>query len=198
MKIRPFIKAVAVVLATSMIAVSCYTVQPTGKKKRKTSQATATSQRLHATIFDFVQEAMYAYPHLATQMGMHVYELPSGGTIRLDRELPNYSEDLVDARVDALTGYLERLDKKVPVKLLSVNDRADRRVLVNTIKLELDRLRTRKVHTSNPLVHVSALADAIYYPLVLEYAPEKERIADILGRMNLIPSYVDRAIRLLE
>jgi len=50
----------------------------------------------------------------------------------------------------------------------------------------------------NPIVHVAALSESVYYPLVVEYGPEAERLADIMGRMHWIPSYVDRAIRMVK
>jgi len=201
MRIGRLALAMALIVVTALITASCYTIQgPTKKKKQEKvdSNAAAVSTELHSLIVEYVEEAMYTYPQVATRTGMHVYALPNGEKVDLDRELPNFSDAVVDARVEALEAYLERLTKKVPKEALSLNDTVDRRVLKDAIELELNQLTVQKVHMRNPVVHVAALSEAVYYPLVVEYAPETERLGDILGRMHWIPSYVDRAIRMLE
>jgi chemotaxis protein histidine kinase CheA len=190
----------ALLVLICLLLGSCYTIQaPAGKKKKKKAESqAAVSKELQALIVDYVEEAMYTYPQVATRVGMHVYTLPSGEKIDLDRELPNYSDAVVDARIEALEAYLERLDKKVPKDALSLNYLADRRLLKDAIRSELYQLSVLKAHTRNPTVHVAALAEAVYYPLVVEYAPEAERLGDVMGRMHWIPSYVDRAIRMVK
>ena len=201
MKVGRQALAMALIVVAALLAASCYTIQAPSKKKKKAkidSNAAAVSIELHAMIVEYVEEAMYTYPHVATRSGMHVYALPSGEKVDLDRELPNFSDAVVDARVQALEAYLERLKKKVPKEALSLNDSVDRRIIKDAIELELHQLTVQKVHERNPIVHVAALSEAVYYPLVVEYAPEAERLGDIMGRMHWIPSYVDRAIRMLK
>jgi len=197
MRYRQSHRRVTLLIATALIAVSCYTMQSTRKVKKVTRSEGATKE-LHAAVFDFVQESLFSYPQIATRVGVHTHQLPSGETMDLDRELPNYSEDVVESRIAALRGYLERLDAKAPAASLARNDKADRALMVAAIEQEIDLLDRRKVHTVNPLVHATALAEAIYYPIALEYAPAPERAADVLGRMHWVPSFVDRAMRVLE
>ncbi|MFO8073064.1 MAG: DUF885 family protein [Polyangia bacterium] len=180
-------------LAVSLLASACYTLEA-GKKKEE-SAARQASTELHGAIYDYVEQTLYTYPERATLAGMHVYELPNGEKVSLDRELPNYSADLVAARVEKLESYLERLDAKAPAAALSPNDRADRKLLVDGITAELHLFRELEAHTDNPLIHVLSLARAIHGPLALEYASEEKRLSDLLGRLNWVPSYVERTIK---
>ena len=179
----------------SLLVSSCYTMQTTTVKK--VTQAEYATKVLHRAIFDYVEESLYIYPQQATRMGMHIRKLPSTEVIRLDRELPNFSESLVLARLETLRKIKERLDQKAPIDVLSLNDRADRKLFMDAIDFEILRMEEQKVYTNDPLVHVGALAEAMYYPIILEYAPEETRLSDVLGRMHWIPSFVDRAMHLL-
>lgn len=184
-------------IASAALAISCYTLKlPT--KKQKDPGMPGASKALQTVIFDYVQDTLYTFPHVATRVGMHVHELPRGEKIDLDRELPNFSDELISARIETLEKYLKKLDRKAPAAALSENDKADRQLLVDAIRLELFQFADLKAHTRNPLVHVVALNEAIYYPLVVEYAPEQDRMADVLGRLHMLPAYVDRTIRMLE
>ncbi len=186
-------RSVPLALAASLLASACYTLK--AEKGKKESASRQASTELHGTIYDYVEETLYTYPERATLAGMHVYELPNGEKVGLDRELPNYSAELVAARVEKLESYLERLDAKAPAAALSANDRADRKLLVDGIEAELQLFRELESHTDNPLVHVLSLARAIHGPLALEYASEEKRLSDLLGRLNWIPAYVERAIK---
>jgi chemotaxis protein histidine kinase CheA len=189
--------AVAVALAAALA--SCYTLPGAPKKKQSDLAATAAaSAALHEAIYEFVQGTLYTHPHVATRVGMHTYRLPKGEEVDLDRELPNYSTDLIDARVETLEALLERVERKIPEAALSPNDLADRRLLAAAIRAELYDWKQLELHRRDPLLHARALAEALYYPLIVPYAPEEERIADVLGRLHWAPAYLERAARMIE
>ena len=183
--------------AAALVLVSCYTVRVAEKTERLSATESA-SKVLHETIFEYTQETLYTFPNLATRAGVHRHKLPNGEIVRLDRELPNFSEDVVAARTDAIKAYLERLDRKARVQALSPNDRADRRLVVDAMKAELALWEDRQEHTSNPLFHATALAESLYYPLVVDYAPERDRLDDVVARLQWVPSFVDRAMRMTK
>jgi hypothetical protein len=184
-------------LVAALALTSCYTVR-VSYEKEKVSKTDSAARVLHETIFEYTQETFYAFPQIATRAGVHRHKLANGEVVRLDRELPNFSEEVIAARVDALKAYLERLDQGARPEALSPNDRADRRLVVDAMKAELAVWEDREEHTSNPLLHAAALAESLYYPLAIDYAPEKERLADVLGRLQWVPSFVDRAVRMTK
>ncbi len=184
--------------AVTAAVVSCYTLPSARKKKVDFAATAAASAELHDVIYGFVQETLYTYPHLATRAGMHTYRLPSGEDADLDRELPNYSTDLVDARIESLEATMERLENKVPEAALSPNDLSDRHLLIAAARLELLDWKDLEIHRRDPLLHARSLAEALYYPLVVAYAPEEERLADVLGRLHWAPAYLERAARMIE
>ena len=96
-------------LAAALFLVSCYTVRVAEKKERLSATESA-SKVLHEVIFEYTQQTLYTFPHLATRTGVHRHQLQNGEIIRLDRELPNFSEDIVAARTDSIKAYLEKLD----------------------------------------------------------------------------------------
>jgi hypothetical protein len=198
MKPATWLRLSFAVVLTAAVA-SCYTL-PNAPKKKKTdvTAAAEASAALHEVIYEFVQETLYTYPHLATRAGMHTYTLPKGEEVDLDRELPNYSADLVEARIESLEAFLGRVEKKAPPAALSPNDLADRRLLVAAIRLELLDWKELQIHRRDPLLHARSLAEALYYPLVIGYAPEEERLADVLGRLHWVPAYVERAARVID
>ena len=98
------------VLLAASIAVSCYTLRVMDDKE-KLSRAESATKHLHAIAFQYAQETFYAYPQVATRVGVHRHKLANDEVVRLDRELPNFSEDLVAARVESLNAFLARLDK---------------------------------------------------------------------------------------
>ena len=169
------------ILAAALAATACYTVRVMDRKERLSATESATKE-LRAIVFEYTQEMFYAFPHVATRLGVHRHKLPNDEVVRLDRELPNFSEEVVAARVEAVGSYLIRLDRKVPIVALSLNDRADRRLVEDAMKAELAMWEDRQEHTQNPLFHAAALAESLYYPLVVDYAPEKDRLSDVLAR----------------
>jgi uncharacterized protein (DUF885 family) len=188
---------VVLIVFAAAAAFSCYML-PRSKSGQKAPLSAVAARELRQIITSSVSEAMFNYPHVATRSGLHVYKTPSGESVNLDRELPNFSDEVVEARVETLNGYLKRLDEKVPENVLSLQDKADRRMLADAIRLELFELHDLRAHATNPLFHMSALAEALYYPTVVAYAPEDVRLADVLGRMDLVPAYVERMTRMLE
>ena len=142
---------------------ACYTISPS-KNKETVKASAAASKELQSIIFDYVGETLYAYPQAATRLGMRSHELPNGEKVLLDRELPNFSEDIVEARVDSLRGYLERLDAKVPASSLSADDLADRRLLEDALKTETFFFDEENLHKSCPMLHAGALYEAGLLP----------------------------------
>ncbi|HUT78703.1 MAG TPA: hypothetical protein VM285_13495, partial [Polyangia bacterium] len=123
MKPATWLRLSFAVALTAAVA-SCYTLPSAQKKKVDIAATAAASAALHEVIYEFVQETLYTYPHLATRAGMHTYKLPKGEEVDLDRELPNYSPDLVEARVESLETFLGRVEREVPEAALSPNDSA--------------------------------------------------------------------------
>ena len=52
---------------------------------------------------------------------------------------------------------------------------------------------TIQSYRHNPTVYVELIGNALFNPLVLEYAPKPERMRDIIARTQKIPAFLDQA-----
>ncbi|MDJ0763399.1 MAG: DUF885 family protein [Myxococcota bacterium] len=200
MKIQKKIGFMALLGLVSLAVPSCHMLsrpKPSSDEIPKAVSEKAASF-LKETIDAYVGDTLYTYPHLATKVGYDIHRLPRGGKIDLGRELPNFCEEVMTARVDKLKSYLKDLEENVPAKALSPRNQADNALLRDSIRQELFQLTVLEAPSTNILFHVSALAEAIYYPLLGTYASRTDQLGDLFGRLQWVPAFVDRTIRVVK
>ncbi|HKB08863.1 MAG TPA: DUF885 domain-containing protein, partial [Candidatus Polarisedimenticolia bacterium] len=93
---------------------------------------------------------------------------------------------------------LDRLDREFPAGSLSEQEAIDRDIIAAQCRLALlDLEKVRSIET-NPTAAVESIGTALFFPVVFEYAPPKERGADVVARLEKVPVFVDRAIAALR
>jgi uncharacterized protein (DUF885 family) len=136
---------------------------------------------------DFVYGSLALSPVSATQAGYHEH-----GGVRLDERLDDFSPSGIEAQRKFYAGFHDRLAAIDP-QSLPAEDRADYQIIQNAVDLtELD-LRQIQGYRHNPTIYVELVGNALFNPLVLEYAPLDVRYGDIIHRLSRIPELMEQA-----
>ncbi|HXH28484.1 MAG TPA: DUF885 domain-containing protein, partial [Candidatus Polarisedimenticolia bacterium] len=147
----------------------------------------------------FTHHAIALSPSFATLAGLHQYRDPdTGQSVDLDTELDDFSSQAIDTRIRFYQKSLDTLEHDFPARLLDEQERIDRSMLVSQCRLGLlDLTGIRSIET-NPTVAVEAIGTALFFPVVLEYAPPARRGADVVARLRALPRFVEQAIDAME
>lgn len=136
---------------------------------------------------EFVHTSLALQPSTATGQGYH----ESHGVI-LDEQIEDFSlAGLERARkfYRLILGRATHLaEKKTALEL-----KADLEVIRLSCQynlLDLDRIQS---YRHNPTGYVEIIGNAIYQPLILNYAPESKRLAQIIKRIEKIPGFLETA-----
>lgn len=119
-------------------------------------------------------------PELATSLGEH----------RFDDRLNDYTLAGVQASVQFERESLERL-QSIDVRKLSSVNRIDYQVLRSQIESSLFQLENLKEHEWNPQRY--NFGQSIYLLTAREFAPLKERLRSVRGRLKSIPAVLEAA-----
>lgn len=144
---------------------------------------------VHALAGNFVYTYLALNPSVATSQGYHVHH-----GLQLDELLEDYTRSGV-----------ERARAFYQQSLSDVN-RARGGQLTPEMNADLDLIRLQcqwglldldkiQAYRHNPTSYVEALGNAIYSPLILNYAPESKRMAQITARIEKIPAFLETAKR---
>jgi len=136
---------------------------------------------------DFVFGSLALSPAGATQVGYHQHKGES-----LDSALDDYSAAGIERQREFYTDFSNRLAKWNAASL-NAEQRADLQIMTDQIalgRLELDRIQN---YRHNPTVYVELIGNALFNPLVLEYAPKPQRMRHIIARMGRIPVLLEQA-----
>ena len=127
-------------------------------------------------------------------------EALQGGTeVALAGALPDFSPDAVASKTQRAQAVRDKFrappesdegfehDKLPPAlwtEFGTVLNRAERTIF---------RFETEKAHQTNPLMYMEELGNALYAPLVLDYASAGERFAAIVERLEAAPDFIAAA-----
>lgn len=135
----------------------------------------------------FVYGSLALDPAGATSQGYHKHN----GT-NLDELWADYSPSGI-ARMRAFFDQaLQDADRLANAQLLP-ELRGDVEVVqlaAEAAKLDIDRIQTFR---HNPTMYVEDIGNGLYSPFILNYAPEAKRFADITGRIERIPAFLETA-----
>lgn len=156
--------------------------------------AIASCSKPHGSVFDslteeFVYGSLALSPVNATQSGYHRHK-----GVNLDEMLDDYSERGIGDQRQFLTGFRERLNK-LDAAGLEPEQWADLEIISDQIALGLLELDSIQNYRHNPTFYVELIGNALFNPLVLEYAPKPQRIRAIIARLGKIPALLDQARR---
>src|SRR5262249_34954856 len=138
---------------------------------------------------EFVFGTLALSPVSATQTGYHQHK-----GVRLDEALDDYSPEGIARQRQFYSEFSDRL-AKWDKSALNPEQRADLQIMSDQTAaalLELDKIQS---YRHNPTVYVELAGNALFNPLVLEYAPLPDRMRHIIARMQKIPALVEQAKR---
>jgi len=136
---------------------------------------------------EFTRGVLALSPVTATQAGYHEHN-----GMKLDEAIDDFSAAGLDAQ--------RRFYKDVQSRLASLNassldreQQADLQILRNNVGVSLLELDTIQSYHHNPTVYVELVGNALFAPLVLNYAAPDVRFQHIIKRLEKIPALVDQA-----
>jgi uncharacterized protein (DUF885 family) len=136
---------------------------------------------------EFVYGTLALSPVSATQSGYHQHK-----GVSLDEALDDFSEQGIRAQRQFYTDFRGRLDKWNRAGL-SLEQGADFEIVSDQIAAGLLELDSIQNYRHNPTVYVELIGNALFNPLVLEYAPKPQRIRHIIARLGKIPALLNQA-----
>jgi uncharacterized protein (DUF885 family) len=154
----------------------------------------ASSAKFAAMCEDFIHETLALSPAGASQAGYHFHVDPkTGKKIALDALLDDVSPAGIAEQRRLYAAWRERFQTETPMASLGPEDAADWRLIDDQIALNLleyDRIQTYK---HNPTVYVELIGGALFQPMTDEYAPEDERLGDVVSRVEALPRFLGQA-----
>ncbi|HEU4401471.1 MAG TPA: DUF885 domain-containing protein [Candidatus Polarisedimenticolia bacterium] len=171
---------------------------PSGPPPRPGSGGDVAS-RFAAFASSFTLDSLALTPQFATVAGLHEHRDPErGGAVDLDREIEDFSPQATERKIRFYHAALLTLQREFPEASLPEQERVDRTIIDSQCRLALLDLERLRVAATNPTVAIESIGMALFFPLVLEYAPPGERAADVVARLERVPALVDQAIAALE
>jgi uncharacterized protein (DUF885 family) len=137
---------------------------------------------------EFVYTTLSFSPVAATSAGYHRHQ-----GVNLDEQLDDFGAASVERQKRFYKGMRARLAEAGRPQELSPEERADAAVMRNQIELALLELETIQSYRHNPTSYVELIGNALFNPLVLEFAPKTERLRDIIARTEKIPAFLEQA-----
>ena len=119
-------------------------------------------------------------PEWATNLGEHRY----------DNRLTDFSLAGVRKVISFNTNYLLEL-KKIPLEKLSKTNNVDARIMRTNLEYNLFQIDTLREYEWNPLVYNPG--DSINNLIARDFAPLKERLANVKARLELFPNVIAAA-----
>jgi uncharacterized protein (DUF885 family) len=136
---------------------------------------------------EFVFGSLALSPASATQAGYHEHK-----GVSLDTALDDFSPGGIQRQRQFYVDFRTRMDKWDTAKL-SLEQRTDFDMLSDQIALGLLELDSIRSYRHNPTMYVELIGNALFNPLVLEYAPKPQRIGHIVARLEKIPALLAQA-----
>jgi uncharacterized protein (DUF885 family) len=136
---------------------------------------------------EFVYTTLAFSPSAATAAGLHEYK-----GRKLDDLLDDMGPAAMDRQLHFYHDFEARLSKLDPEKL-AAEEQVDAAILRDQTalaRLELEQVRS---YLHNPTIYVETLGNALFSPLVLEFAPLPDRIRHIIARLGQVPLFLDQA-----
>ena len=131
----------------------------------------------------FFDEADFQFnPSAGTSAGFHQY----------DGKLEDFSVDAIRREVATLRRY-ETEVRDFPAERLTAEQRADREIVLGTIRSTLLDLETIRTWEKNPDHYSSAASNAIFVIMSRKFAPEAERLKSVIARERQMPKMFEAA-----
>ncbi len=140
-------------------------------------QAQSEDGKFEALANDYIENLLVLSPEWATNLGDH----------RFDDRLNNYRPAGIQKKLDLHRRTLDLL-ASVDIGSLSDINRIDCQILEHNVRRMIFELETLKEHEWNPRIYNPG--GAIYALIARDFAPLKERLRSVIGRLQAIPGRV--------
>jgi hypothetical protein len=141
---------------------------------------------------EFVYKSLSFSPVYASSQGLHTYK-----GVSFDTQLDDMGFRAIQQQRDFYADFHKRLEG-FDKKSLSPEDRADYEIIDAQIGLALFDTDMAQTWQRSPQTYVELIGNALYNPLLLEYAPKEDRFRHIIARMNKVPAFMETARRQLR
>jgi uncharacterized protein (DUF885 family) len=140
---------------------------------------------------EFVYKTLAFSPVFASSQGLHEY-----GGVSYDTQLDDVGFRAIQQQRNFYVDFHKRLEA-FDKNSLPPEDRADYEIIDSQIGLALFDTDMAQSWRNSPQTYVELIGNALYNPLLLEYAPKEDRFRHIIARMNKVPAFMDTARRQL-
>ena len=125
------------------------------------------------------------HPAIAAGNGLHAH----------DDRLEDFSPAAIAAEIATLKAQREFLSRQLDTTALTLDENADRRILLGIIDGWLLEQETLRNWQRNPMLYASALSDGIHDLMTMESAPAPVRMRHIIAKLHAAPSLLAHARR---
>lgn len=125
------------------------------------------------------------HPSIAAGNGLHAH----------DDRLEDFSPAAIGAEIATLKTQRKFLSQQLDTTALTLDELADRRILLGIIDGWLLEQETLKNWQRNPMIYASALSDGIHDLMTMESAPAPVRMRNIIAKLHAAPSLLAQARR---
>ena len=137
-------------------------------------------QKFESLATNYIEKLLQLNPELATALGDH----------RFDARLNDYSLAGIDAQRVLTNAYIDSL-KRIDIAALNLTNRIDCKILLTNLESTLYAADSLRDYEWNPLSY--NVGGAIYGLLARDFAPLKDRLANLKERLSGIPAVVAAA-----
>ena len=141
----------------------------------------APEQQFSGMLQEFVSTTLSFSPVAAAAAGYH-----SHNGIPLDDQIDSFSAESVRRQLEFYEGFEKRLDAKAEAGGLTAQDQADYELMRDQCRLARFELGVLQRYKHDPTLYVELVGNAIFTPLVLEYAPLDKRYQHIAMRLQQV------------
>jgi uncharacterized protein (DUF885 family) len=146
----------------------------------------------------YMYESLAISPVNASYAGYHQHsDVASGKSVELDSLLDDVSPAGWQKQIAFYRDWQKRFQTEVHSDQLSVEDKADWRLIDDSIALSLLQLERMQTQRSQPQMYVELLGNGIFLPLTQNYAPKPVRIGHVLKRIDAIPAFLEQTKKTL-
>ncbi|MFQ6032759.1 MAG: DUF885 domain-containing protein, partial [Candidatus Zixiibacteriota bacterium] len=142
----------------------------------------AEDQKFKVLVDEFLDGYFKAHPVWATYIGEHKY----------DGLLDDYSQEAIQAELNRLRSFLERM-KTIDTTGLNDTNRVDFKILQNEIHSQLLRSEELKPWEKSPVMYNYLVGGSINSLITRDFAPWEKRLRNVLSRLKQIPRLLEQA-----
>ncbi|MDE1155807.1 MAG: DUF885 domain-containing protein [Acidobacteriaceae bacterium] len=126
-------------------------------------------------------------PSTGTALGLHQY----------DTQLEKYSQDAFKAEIASLHAWEKKLDA-IPSDALDAEPRADREILLGSIRAQLVQMEVLRTWEKNPDLYATGVTSSVFTVMERPYAPANTRLRAAIEREKKIPAVFEDARKNLK